>query len=912
MTHYTHQNTLQGNLSREIFVELLETALRVGEHRFARQAALSWQTQYPGDLYVSLLQAKAYAAGSGNPGNALAIVQHLVSKDPFFLKAYEFGLEISSGHNQSIHQFLGNSCYAAGGQKPAPDETSWGTSLRAARAMLQEGKLDLAESALLEVIAENPPSPLPAITHLELLQAQARHSVPGNELVHHKIIEHYHLRWENCLEIRLFFAEALMDSGVPEKGVALLHDVVAEDITGQVIRRLWGAQHPYLKLWPEHITGTLDAPIPASIAAWFGWNLLEDRSLRATSKPGLKPSGKQNDVANASNGSSESHQDHQDRIQTEISSSQPDDIDEPSLKPDHETLAGAIAGGELSEQTPVNLMPETLLATQAALDDIAVRINRSEITRSDGRFPVYILLTSQANLIQQYGKEGYLSLAAAMLKFQKIIDRRPNWRAFTLYVDDPQTTASIGLKPVKGTDPWAIKKLLADLDRNLSRRGEMIGALLIVGGPQIIPFHLLPNPVDDVDAEIPSDNPYGCIDDNYFVPEWPVGRFPGDASNDIRPLIASLQASIDQHAQNRKAPNWLVRNWEWLLTTIQKLFHMHNSPQTSMGYTAAIWRKASEATYSPLGDHRSMLISPPSTALEYRKIARSPHYAYFNLHGILESADWYGHNDPINPLDGPDYPVALQLSDIRSPSWTPQIVFSEACYGAWITERTIDQAIPLRMLSLGTSAFVGSTATAYGAVETPLIAADLLGNYFWKHLKQGAAVGEALRRAKIDLIQEMDQRQGYLDGEDQKTLIEFILYGDPLLNPAGMRRVPKEILRPLEKPEIHTVCEKLDAGSVELPMTEETLRTVKRVVRQYLPGIGNAQVSINAVHPGCKGKGHNCPSAQLHLHQKSISAGEKQVVVISKQIQNATEVHYQFARLTLDRRGKIVKLSVSR
>ena len=63
MTHYTHQNTLQGNLSREIFVELLETALRVGEHRFARQAALSWQTQYPGDLYVSLLQAKAYAAG---------------------------------------------------------------------------------------------------------------------------------------------------------------------------------------------------------------------------------------------------------------------------------------------------------------------------------------------------------------------------------------------------------------------------------------------------------------------------------------------------------------------------------------------------------------------------------------------------------------------------------------------------------------------------------------------------------------------------------------------------------------------------------------------------------------------------------------------------------------------------------
>ena len=51
----------------------------------------------------------------------------------------------------------------------------------------------------------------------------------------------------------------------------------------------------------------------------------------------------------------------------------------------------------------------------------------------------------------------------------------------------------------------------------LAKHGEMIGALLIVGGPDIIPFHNLPNPVDDLDMEVPSDNPYGTRDENYFI-----------------------------------------------------------------------------------------------------------------------------------------------------------------------------------------------------------------------------------------------------------------------------------------------------------------------------------------------------------------------------------------------------------
>ena len=39
----------------------------------------------------------------------------------------------------------------------------------------------------------------------------------------------------------------------------------------------------------------------------------------------------------------------------------------------------------------------------------------------------------------------------------------------------------------------------------------------------------LPNPTDDADPDIPSDNPYATADDNYFVPEWPIARLPTSA-----------------------------------------------------------------------------------------------------------------------------------------------------------------------------------------------------------------------------------------------------------------------------------------------------------------------------------------------------------------------------------------------
>lgn len=878
-TRPSNQPSYPGEISRDAFIQLLKIALQAGEHRFARRAALDWLSDYPGDLQVALLQIRAFIAAGGNVATALGLIRHLTLKDPYFEEAYLQGIELCSKYELAAGAPFEDCLFVIKGVGAPEMIDPWALALRKARLAMHTGQLDEAENLLLAALAEDPATPLAAVTHVELLTRQSEEQRLKTNLLNLEILRHYTSRWQSTLPLQIMLAQALIEGADADQGVARLHSTVAEDIGGQVILRMYGPQHPFYEIWPKNITGSIKLPLPASISSWYGWNLLPDNhhaeTLPTDGTPLNSNQIRQNLTGNPTGG-----------IQT----------------PDLENLHQA-------KQFSAGLhVPETLISTQETLDQIAQKIKRPEIMRSEGRFPTYIILSSRSGLAAQYGASGMQQVHVAALQLKQAVNALKNWHAEILYVDDPHSTSGFGLKPVLAHDAWAIKKLLTDLDGRLGQKGEMIGALLIVGGSSVIPFHLLPNPVDDLDAEILSDNPYATRDENYFVPEWPVGRLPGEASTKPDALVLALNSARNHHTRSRIKKSW----WQKFIAYLRKWLKSTSHPEAnSFGYTAAIWQQASQAVFQAIGTRESLLVSPPSGSIEYRKNGHASSYAYFNLHGIQDSPNWFGHNDPTAPENGPDYPVALQPSDIVGSDTGPRVIFSEACYGAYIHGRKTQETIPLKFLASGTETFIGSTATAYGSVTTPLIAADLLGESFWKFVRKSLPVGEALRRAKLELIQEMDRRQGYLDGEDQKTIIAFVLYGDPLFNPIRAQRHAKEILRPLEKPEIRVACEK-SSSEVEQPVADQTIRIVKRMVTKYLPGMQEAEISINQLKGVCAEGDHNCPTSQLHLQQKSMLERDKKVVMISKSIQNHQHIHHQFARMTIDSQGRVLKISVSR
>ena len=180
-----------------------------------------------------------------------------------------------------------------------------------------------------------------------------------------------------------------------------------------------------------------------------------------------------------------------------------------------------------------------------------------------------------------------------------------------------------------------------------------------------------------------------------------------------------------------------------------------------------------------------------------------------------------------------------------------------------LPENPVDEAISLKFLASGTQAVIGSTCISYGSLSTPLSSADLLGRVFWNLLQEGFTAGESLRRAKIHLTREMNRRQGFLDAEDQKTLISFVLFGDPLAQPFTPRSVRKLLpIYPILTVPVPTVCEHSCDGEAESPVSLETISHLKSIVAQYLPGMNDAKVSLSHEHQPCSNSCGNCGSGK--------------------------------------------------
>lgn len=909
-------------LPRELLLTLLETALRSGELRYARRLGTAWLALFPGDLQVSLRYAQSFSKDSSADVRlqALPIVEALCRLDPEFKEAQRLLAEVSQAAGAANHQIAKACANALSLGHTAQTEgdgsiSAWSKYVLEARNALSSVRagdyqqIEKAEYYIHKALVENPDTPLAAVVHLRLIESKG--SMPRQAV--RNLAQIYHERWPDCLQFQLTLANELMEAGESSQAVEMLHQAVAKDIVGQVPQRMWGDHHPYAPMWPTLLeapnTGQnspQNIPIPAAVTSYLGWNQI------AASTSSLEPVITPESAAES-------------KLPTyfpvEVTQSTP--VYAPLTTPSLETRPYAGASGS---------------AVQSELERMADELKRPHLAREDARFPTYVVFTTRGGLNAQYQPSAVQEIDLALKKLVLgVRGHKVNqelWGSMLFYADDAAYTQAYELAPSAYNDPGQLKLVIADLDAALEKRGERIGALLIVGGPEVVPFHNLPNPVEDADNEVASDNPYSSRDHNYFISDWPVGRVSAGSGSNAGDLVALIQSITNRYDQKAKKPAWYRR----LVQYFRQLVRTGLSKKlSSFGYTAAVWRRASLSVFRSIGNPNDMLISPPTHTCDAScatcaQNAPATHangscgclklpdtqLAYFNLHGVPDACEWYGQSDPTQPAEGPEFPVAMRPADIADGGSAPRLVFTEACYGANILGKTVDEAIVLKFLAAGTAAVVGSTCISYGSLSTPLSSADLLGRVFWNLLQEGFPAGESLRRAKIHLTREMNQRQGFLDAEDQKTLISFVLFGDPLAQPFQTRITPriKSHLSDSVVP-VATVCERSCEGEVGSTVSLETISHLKSVVAQYLPGMDDAKVSLFHEHQVCSiqcghcGTEKKCAFSQANSKDGPKIKTRRRVVTLSKNFEQAQRTHRQYARLTLDERGKIVKMVVS-
>ncbi len=258
-----------------------------------------------------------------------------------------------------------------------------------------------------------------------------------------------------------------------------------------------------------------------------------------------------------------------------------------------------------------------------------------------------------------------------------------------------------------------------------------------------------------------------------------------------------------------------------------------------------------------------------------------------------------------------EFPIVLLPAQVATARKAPDVVFTEACYGANILKKAVGDSNALEFLASGTRALVGSTKICYGAASAPLIAADLLAQLFLQNCLAGLPIGEALRQAKISAASKINLQQSYLDPEDQKTLISFLLFGDPLHvseTASGKRAAPTIARWRKSAQAIQTLRAKDDLQENGTVPSENVQTSLKKAMHQYLPGMTDSRMrylhprpEISAASAGSRGK-----------KDRAAARAPAWVVALDRKYEAHGQSITQYAKISMDSSGRVIKVSVSR
>lgn len=519
--------------------------------------------------------------------------------------------------------------------------------------------------------------------------------------------------------------------------------------------------------------------------------------------------------------------------------------------------------------------------------------------RNDELVPAALIVTSRHRLWQRYGPDGVFAIERAVGELCDAMAERGLFGTL-VYTDDSPLHKCLGVLPAENGRAESVARLLQSIDERLEWTDEQARYVLLLGDDGVIPFHRLTNPSPDADEVVCSDHPYSADPEQPLVPDLAVGRIPDVG---LAGLVGSITASAAAHRRLAAGERFRL-------------------PDAAFGYSASIWKRAARGVYAAIGRAAELRLSPPLTYEDCPSPgALGPRFRYYNLHGLSDSPHWFGQRDPSFPADYPFFPVAMRPDELAAAPGS--VIVSEACYGAQIHDRAARDSMALSAVAGGTLAYVGATGVAYGGLDGPLVSGDLLARAYMEALLAGFPAGDALVRAKRTLIQEALERQGYLDAEDEKAILNFVLYGDPSL----VHHLPSvfaedaagggQALEPVERagPVALVGTQPVRPHHIELQgaaptqraeAPQELLEHVRRTIARRLPEFGEADVSLSAgaappIVPKDPSVAGSCERVQS-------------MVVTLRHSKPTCEGPWcnEIVRVTVDARGRIHKVTVSR
>ena len=370
----------------------------------------------------------------------------------------------------------------------------------------------------------------------------------------------------------------------------------------------------------------------------------------------------------------------------------------------------------------------------------------------NSKFSTKIIVSNKSALQALYGEN--LDNIGVALDALIASDNKKKINTQVIYLDDQKLMESFNVPYVSDKNneeqnKEAIDGLYNDLNPDY---------IMILGGPDIVPFQSMTNPVSgDPDPNVPSDLPYASDSgystniNDFLNPSRVVGRLPGiSGESNPEALITAIDAAAN-------------------LTTRTK-----EEYETYFSVSASVWQGSTTKSLTNIfGNADDLELSPPSGPDWTDKQLESRSH-FVNCHGSSDDSKWYGQS-------GSNYPEAVKASQIDGKLSVGTIAAAECCYGAQLYAPGASQsAICNTYLGNQAAAFCGSTNVAYGPADGQG-QADLITQYFIKNLLDGFSSGSAMLKARQKYIDD----HGWMGATDLKTIAQFYLLGDPSGLPVG-------------------------------------------------------------------------------------------------------------------------------